>query len=252
MEKDSESSDSSSIVSYKFLSSSEENDDENTSQALTGPRVAIQDTVDRLHRLATIIRRSGAQHRQVRIERFLEKPKNQQIYETFERLALQKAEHLFPKADNFLQRRIAKSIARRRSRFSYLQQHRQKQIFSEKESDHNPLSSKPSPPTPASRHDVATVAPHFLDQNLEIVGSGIETMTIATGRSILSATENTKLDLKRLEPARNERPDTVISAYISQSGFPFPPKLVAGKKTFKCPYCLFEYPANEARGKYWK
>src|SRR5438045_3961926 len=121
-----ETSDHSSTSSYEFLSSSEELETETPSMSFSKPRIAIQETIDRLHRLAAIIRRSGTHHRQLRIERFSAKKENREVYDTFKRYALQKVDHLFPKASPALRERMAESIARRRNRFSYIKKHQQK------------------------------------------------------------------------------------------------------------------------------
>ncbi|KAH6716525.1 hypothetical protein BKA61DRAFT_306498 [Leptodontidium sp. MPI-SDFR-AT-0119] len=247
--KDHEDSDGSSSSSYKFLSSSEEDENDSPATSLIGSQVTIQETIDRLQRLSTVIRRSGAHHQEVRIERFLQKPRNLQVYEVFEKFALQKAVHLFPQAEEYLQKRISQSIARRRSRFSYTQKHKEK--ISARDRAVNTARPKVAvlPKMPEGIDSIPLQK--NVDAGREATGMAVEMPTIV-GQSVLSVTENTKLDPKRLQAGPNDRPRTVISAFISQSGFPNPPKLKPGTKEFECPYCCLIYPASEARGQPWQ
>ncbi|CZR67541.1 uncharacterized protein PAC_17440 [Phialocephala subalpina] len=235
----------SSTSSYDFASDSE-SEPEQTEAALPNSRVAAQEIIDRLHRLSAIIRRSGAHHRQVRIKHFLEKRKNIEVHDMIKRLARQKVEFLFPKAESFLHERIAESIAKRRSRFLYIKQHQQKV------STQNIHISPRIPKAMPAEVDVEPIPnlPHPVEKrDLEsplIFGNS------TVGQSVLSATVDTKLDLKRLRIARNERPETVISVSISQGGYPKPPKMPAGAISFECLYCRLEYPAEEARESLWQ
>ncbi|KAG4432743.1 hypothetical protein IFR05_011773 [Cadophora sp. M221] len=242
-------SDRSSSSSYKFLSSSEEDEDDNPATSLVGPQITIQETIDRLQRLSTVIRRSGAHHREVRIERFLQKPRNLQVHEVFEKFALQKAVHLFPQAEEYLQKRISQSIARRRSRFSYIQKHKEK--ISARGRVVSTARPKIAMPLKIPEGIDNTPLGNTVDVGGEKADKAIETPTIM-GKSVLSVTENTKLDPRRLQAEPNDRPQTVISAFISQSGFPNPPKLKSGTREFECPYCCLIYPATEARGQPWQ
>ncbi|KAF8860774.1 hypothetical protein BDZ45DRAFT_724294 [Acephala macrosclerotiorum] len=92
----------SSTSPCEFLASSSESESEPEQTEvvlLPNSPVAVQEIIDRLHRLPEIIRQSAVHHRQVRIKHFLEKKKNIEVYKMIKRLARQKVEFLFPKAE---------------------------------------------------------------------------------------------------------------------------------------------------------
>lgn len=230
-----EINDDSSISDYEFLSSSDEIEVATPNEPLSKSQVAIQETIDRLHRLATIIRRSGKKHRQLRIERYLDKEKNREVYDRIKMLVFEKVDFSFPKASLALKERMAESVAKRRSRFSYIEKHQQKIA-----APNHPLLA----PQPPVVYKEASTLPQFVDQGIKQPPGGAST--------ILSATEDTKLDQKQLRAVKEDHPESVASAYISQSGFPDPPKLRSIDTTFHCPYCCLECPIKEAHGEFWK
>jgi hypothetical protein len=240
-------SSSSSSSFFKLQSSSGELEQDQADVALSASRVAVQETIDRLQRLAATIRRSGAHHRQMRIDHFLEKTKNRQVHETIKTLARQKANYLFPDAKIFIRERIAESVAKRRSRFLYTTRHQQKRSTPK-------LPSPPKPPPPTFDEDDVLPIPNLPEPIVEQVPAPelpvVPAQTV--GPSIFSATEVTKLDPIQLKPKRNERPETVISVYISQTDFPQPPRVPPGATSFECPYCFLEYPVEERRDSRWK
>ncbi|MCJ1425603.1 hypothetical protein MMC29_003503 [Sticta canariensis] len=240
-----ETNDDSSISEYDFLSSSEEIEAVAPIAPLSESCVAIQETIDRLNRLAAMIRRSGKKHRQLRIERYLDKPSNLEVHQRIKMLALWKVEYFFPQASEALRERMAESIAKRRSRFFYIKQHQRK-------------TSTPNYPQPAPQAPVDYEEAHALpqspdpDNELPVLIRPQIFEPFVVSSTILSGTEVTKLDQNLLRAIREDRPETVASAYLSLSGFPNPPKVCSTETSFLCPYCCLERPMKEARGELWK
>lgn len=236
--------DDSSISDYDFLSSSEEIEAVAPIAPVSESCVAIQETIDRLHRLAAIIRRSGKKHRQLRIESYLDKPSNREVHERIKMFALWKVEYLFPESSKALRERMAESIARRRSRFFYIKQHQRK-----KSTPNYPL---PAPQAPVNYEETHAL-PQFPDSDNELPvltrPQILEPSVVSS--TILSATEVTKLDQNRLRAIREDRPESVASAYLSQSRFPNPPRVCSTETSFLCPYCCLECPMKEAREELW-
>lgn len=237
--------DDSSISEYEFLSSSEEVEAAAPTAYFSESCVAIQETIDRLNRLAAIIRHSGRKHRQLRIERYLDKPINFEVHQRIKLLALRKVEYLFPQVSEALRERMAESIATRRSRFLYVKQHQRKtsafnypQHAPQAQVNYEEAYPLRQSPDPDNELPVLSI-PQILEPS--VVSS-----------TILSDTVVTKLDQNRLQAIREDRPETVASAYLSQSGFPIPPKVCSTETSFLCPYCCLERPTKEARGKLWK
>lgn len=210
---------------------------------LSKSRVAVQETIDRLHKLASIIRHSGKKHRQLRIEKYLDKPTNREVHNRIKMFASQKVEHLYPEASKTLQKRMAESIAKRRSRFSYITKHQQKI---------STLDYSLAAPQPHVNYEEPNTLPQFPDQGIELPIRP-EILERHMGAStVLSATEFPKLDLQHLRAIREDRPKTVASAYLPQSDFPAPPRVLKTEISFLCPYCCLQCPAKEARGEPWK
>lgn len=240
-----ETNDDSSISEYDFLSSSEEIEAVAPIAPFSESCVAIQETIDRLNRLAAIIRHSGKKHRQLRIDRYLKKPSNLEVHQRIKMLALWKVEYLFPRASEALRERMAESIAKRRSRFFYVKQHQRKM-------------STPNYPQHAPQAPLNYEETHALPQSLDpdnelpvLTRPEILEPTVVSS-TILSPTEVTKLDQNHLRAIREDGPETVASASLPQSGFPNPPKVCSTETSFLCPYCCLERPVKEARGKFWK
>lgn len=232
-----DSSDRSSTSSYRQLQVFEDE------EAPPPPRstiwTSIQNTITSLRQLALTVRQAGAQHRQKRIRRFKNLDRNKEVYQLFERCARQKVDHLFPNASEVLRKRMAESIATRRARFLYLEQHQKK-------------TSTLNEPAPALQQNEAT------EEEEESVLPAIEPgqqQAASLGPSVqpsvvLSNTVVTKLDPRRLNPARNKmkRAESVSSVKISTGTFPSIPKLDPGGTSFTCPYCFLVCPAKEASG----
>ena len=238
--------DDSSISEYEFLSSSDEFEAAAPIAYFSESCVAIQETIDRLNRLAAIIRHSEKKHRQLRIERYLDKPANLEVHQRIKMLALWKVEYLFPEASEALRERMAESIAKRRSRFFYVKQHQRK-------------TSPPNCPQPAPQASVNYEEAHALPQSpdpyneLPVFTRPQILKPSVVSSTTLSPTEvTTKLDQNHLRVIKEDRPETAASAYLSRSGFPNPPKVCSTETSFLCPYCCLECPTKEAHGKLWE
>jgi hypothetical protein len=134
---------------------------------------------------------------------------------------------------------MAQSIATRRARFSYLNQHQQKIS----------TLSKPAidgPQTMAERNRDAMLAPRSERQHP--VGSDIRADYRRGGAPsrILSNTIDTRLDMKRLNENATKRPGSVASVQILTDDYPKMPKISPVDNSFTCPYCCLIYPASEA------
>ncbi|ROW15179.1 hypothetical protein VPNG_03035 [Cytospora leucostoma] len=125
-------SDSSSFISFKSLSSlraSSAADDDTAppwEQRKNALQRHIEDTIDRLHGHAGDIERAGATHRRARMEVYLQKDRNEEALGGFRNIALRKINTDFPAASSVFRGRMADSVARRRMRFRYLEEHQKK------------------------------------------------------------------------------------------------------------------------------
>jgi hypothetical protein len=202
---------------------------------------STQNTITSLRQLALTVRRAGAQHRQERIQRFKNLKRNKQLYELFERCAREKVDRLFPEASEELRDRTVQSIATRRVRFLYLEQHQKK-------------TSTLNEPAPALQRNKATEEEE--EESVLLAIRPGQQQAASLGPSVqpcdvLSNTVVTKLDPKRLNPGQNKikRAESVSSVKLSTGTFPSIPKLDPGGTSFTCPYCFLVCPAKEASGK---
>jgi len=193
--------------------------------------------------MAILIRQAGAEHRKARVQQFLTKDSYKTVYDTFERLAFEKASFLFPKASKELQERMAKSIAYRRARFSYLRRHKKKkdQIMTGRDPD----AGEGPDPEQGDRPDISSPTadqPSSKDHG-DVAGN-------AAAVDIFSVIDT---DVTRLRPPPPVgRPPSVSSTLISLQGFPDPPKLRGSGDSFTCPYCCLDNPGSEAVESLWK
>lgn len=194
-----------------------------------------------LRQLELSIRLAGDTHRQERIQRF--RNRHLQWYEMFERCAGEKVDHLFPKASEILRKRMAESIATRRTRFSYLKLHQEKMstLNDPAPALHQHQNEAPHPSRTGQQHlEIA----RFMPLQQDVTGPRYQPSVMLSNTSI------TKLDPALVQtPCTNtNRPESVSSVKISNGNLPAIPKLDPGGTSFTCPYCLLVCPAKEASG----
>jgi hypothetical protein len=202
----------------------------------------IEDTIDRLHGHALQIQRAGAKHRRERIERYRQKEGPKVMFEGLKELATRTAKMRYPSASDAFREIIAESFARRRIRFDYLKEHQKKRAI-----DRDVQEGQGLPPKPQQGGD----GPARLTQKQEAPKSPVLPVQRRPRdqRTIYSATENTKLDMRPL-PKRQERAESVASIALRHSGFPPPPQFTGA--SFECPYCRLDFRAREAEKDRWR
>ncbi|RSL95715.1 hypothetical protein CDV31_013773 [Fusarium ambrosium] len=215
-----DSSDRSSTSSYRLLSPSD--DDEGPPPRST-VWTSIQHTMTGLRQLALTIRLAGARHRQERIQRFKNLDRNEQVCQLIQTLARQMADFRFPEASEPLRERMAESIATRRARFLYLEQHQKK-------------TSTLNEPAPAleQKEDIIQEIPSGQQQSPMVLPPQQGNLGPSLQPSvILSTTDVTKLDLKQPQPAQKsaKRAESVSSVKISMGTIPSIPTLDTGVET---------------------
>ncbi|KAK5656654.1 hypothetical protein OQA88_4634 [Cercophora sp. LCS_1] len=90
------------------------------------PWIEVRSAISRLHQFYLVVRSAGKAHVRERVQRFRALDRNKQVYDMFELVAREKADHLFPNAKIWLRARLAESISTRRARFAYIRQHQRK------------------------------------------------------------------------------------------------------------------------------
>ncbi|KAI1173275.1 hypothetical protein F4777DRAFT_558292 [Nemania sp. FL0916] len=206
---------------------------------------SVQNIITNLRQLELTIRRAGAQHRQERIQRFKNLDRNREVYEGFARYARQTVDYVFPKASETIRERTAISIATRRLRFQYLEQHMRKTstLIGSTKTLHWNKNIKEDGGEGEGEESVLSVN----NQGKQHLAN-VEPST-RRGEA-LSSTVPTKLDRVQFIPDQNKfKPaESVSSVKISTGTFPPKPKLNPGGTSFTCPYCFIVFPAKEASG----
>ncbi|KAH6697367.1 hypothetical protein F5X68DRAFT_226746 [Plectosphaerella plurivora] len=252
---DDSSSGASSTSSYRLAGEQGEGEATRERDPRLPAWLSIQKTITSLQQLGQIIRKAGAQHRMERVERFKNKQENKGAYETFYRFALQKADHLFPNASIALRRRIAESIATRRSRFAYLNEHQKKLSTLNtpvpartRPEEEAPVASL-VPPTSSTPHHQGNFASGTFPRGETFSQSPV------AGSVMLSNTIDTRLNTIPIRDAESSmnRPESVTSVKIPVGGLPPKPRIDHSSASFLCPYCCLIYPASEiATDEGWK
>lgn len=203
----------------------------------------IERNIHRLYMQARL-NEDGENDMQTRIERFKNKPGQNQVYELFKTMAREKVEHQFPRSPLWMQERIAESFARRRMRFEYLKHHQEKLACG---------LHHESPPQPQNDPAGTTLTP-FPETDTQVNKPDSRNTTPRAGNRsvILSATENTRLDTIS-SPRAQVFPSTesVASLTMRHDDIPYRPKLQESD-TFTCPYCFLVIPSTEAEGISWR
>ncbi|KAK1965186.1 hypothetical protein LY78DRAFT_107567 [Colletotrichum sublineola] len=236
-----DSSDRSSAPSYRLLEPSDDDEGYRLS-ASSSPNTwtSIRNTITSLRPLALTLRLAGAQHRQEQIRHFKNLDRNKQVYQLFERCARRRVDWLFPKSSKTLRERMAESVATRRARFLYLEEHQEN-------------ISTLNEPAPMPQQKEGYGEKEKLGA-LPVVQPGQQqqgTVRPSVQSSVIQSTKTvTKLDPEKLYPARsNIKPaESVSSVKIPINKFPLPPTLDPGGTSFTCPYCFLVCPAIEASG----
>ncbi|KAK4059271.1 hypothetical protein Trihar35433_11024 [Trichoderma harzianum] len=174
--------------------------------------------------MAAMVRPVGNDHRQERTEKFKNLPRNEELYESFEKCAKQKVDHLFPKASAALQKRIAQVIARRQIWFVCLEEHQQKTsrrgepvpALQQKEPEF--MEEKSAQETLPIEHQRTTdgMAPFTRKWNPNAQPSVTQSLTMMT---------STELDTENLQPSQNERAASTTYVNVPAGTLSSMPKL---------------------------
>lgn len=167
-----------------------------------------------LRQLGLSFRRAGDWHRQKLTEKFKNLPSNKELYESFESRARQKVNHLFPKASEALQERIAQLIARRHIWFVCLEKHQQKTsrrdepvpALQQKESE--PMEEKNAQAAPPIEHQKTTGGIALITRNLNPNTQPSVTQSVKMVTS-------TELDTENLQPSQSEGAASTTSVNVS-------------------------------------
>lgn len=167
-----------------------------------------------LRQMAAMVRRVGNDHRQERTEKFKNLPRNEELYESFEKCAKQKVDHLFPKASAALQKRIAQVIARRQIWFVCLEEHQQKTsrrgepVPDLQQKEPEPIEENGAQAAPPIEHQRTTggIAPFTRKWNPNAHLSVTQPVTMMT---------STEPDTENLQPSKNERAASTTSVNVS-------------------------------------
>ncbi|PVH69881.1 hypothetical protein DL98DRAFT_438106, partial [Cadophora sp. DSE1049] len=234
-----------SSLSFQSLSSSEhaeaESAADDAASAWRKRHLALQrhieDTIDRLHGHALRITRAGAKHRRERVEIYRQKEGPKVLYEGLRELGIRTAKMQFPSASEAFRERMAESFARRRIRFEYLEKHQKKRAVNRDVQEEQGLPPEDGDGLAQLQKQEPPKRPNIPVRR-----------RLPDQRTIYSATENTKLEM-RPQPRRQKRAESVASVALRHPGFP--PRPRSSGASFQCPYCRLEFRAREADEGRW-
>jgi hypothetical protein len=211
----------------------------------------IPETITRLHRLTVAIRKPALVTQNSKAAKYQEFDENgRDIFEMFEKdVALFLVKFHFPDAQEYLHRRLSKTMTFRRRRFQYRKRHQIK-------------LSGPKYVVPKRQFLSAGPVSHLhASQPLNLVLSNeidgaVRERAADKPRSELSATTASRFEETKFRP---DGPSTRASSIVSGTGsqkhkldIPPAPKIPEGASEFFCPHCSLVLPATEAKDRRWR
>ena len=217
---------------------------------------------DQLARLAVAIRRSGTSSRLHKADGSFD-PSNHED--------LQK--HLIPRDStvNFsldaeslslVQKRLIRANLKRRNRFVYAQRHAEKlearPMGSTQISIPNQevVSSAMEGPKPADNEGHAQRTVESTEVGQKPVGHGKSQITAPHAAEVTDTTASAVGTASLADPTKISTPSQQAKTEVSTTGsrlnYPRPPRVEAGRKSFKCPCCCQTLPKLFAEGRRWR
>jgi hypothetical protein len=223
--------------------------------------LVVEETITRLYRLSTAIRKSGSHYRDLRAEKYVEVEYledgtpidlTERFLEDFamkviphrvpRRVDLVRGQHQ-PIAELWLQERLARTIAQRRNRFLYWRRHQEKLQKS---------SWVPQPLTKRPQH-----TPHAGSQAAPD-RKPLSIPTIEFPEKNIGGTEDTrhtpidKIAFPNLAASKkSSNTSTVSFIWKNVDEIPGAPQISPTETHFTCPLCFILCEAKESQGKYW-
>jgi len=230
----------------------------NASSTFPGPKISstpltrsakdVEAAINRLHRLAMMIRQSSTHNRNLTATKLAILDENgQDISTQFENYALRLVQTRFPEANPILHKRLAALILQRRKVFSYQQRHQQK-------------LAGIAPPT--ARH--STVQPPRAYPGMQFSqfsqsGGPTTPKTLLQGLAISKALSTTTASALTVTSILSRPAPSIASSSTSSSSpdatripFPAAPKALPHAKEFQCPYCGLLLGIKERKPKRWR
>ncbi|EHK21510.1 uncharacterized protein TRIVIDRAFT_201921 [Trichoderma virens Gv29-8] len=161
---------------------------------------------------------------------------NKEIYSLFKSYARQKIDKLIPNASSMLRERMVESIATRRIRFLFIEQHHKTTSIQGEPA----TAFQKKEPKPCEGESAQAVPPA---DRQEVIRGGITPIKCyldpSTQPSVIPSLTFTKLETENPQPAQGQHVDSVSSAEYSTAIDPT-------CASFTCPYCFLIYPLEEA------
>ncbi|OJJ42552.1 hypothetical protein ASPZODRAFT_20323 [Penicilliopsis zonata CBS 506.65] len=219
------------------------------SQSLSEAIQASGASIDRLHTLAVVIRKSSAQSRSLRAKAFA----SEDDKENFEQFALTILKHRFKEAAGPLCEQLASSIAMRRKQFIYKSKHQKKLAFQKTTRTPNTTANAQNPTTPhTTRETEGHDSPSTLNPEPSLSSQGFQhTPRALPSRFAPSQTNASTLDPKQFYRLLQNPPPSIASKGTSirdtKLDYPPAPTIREGQKECVCPYCCEILPTAKAK-----
>ncbi|KAL4862580.1 hypothetical protein BDV12DRAFT_41942 [Aspergillus spectabilis] len=222
--------------------------EEDLSQLFAETLQAVSESLDRLQRLAVIIRKSSAQSRNVRTRAFAE----EEDEENFEQFAWLMVKHRFKEASESLCEQLANSIAMRRRAFVYKAKHQKKLAFRATTTNVRQSVIAYGSRSTEYQHEPSSPMPPLSSQVPLNDAPERRTINPAPSRTNASTLDTTLFRhlLRDYKP-----PSSLVSKVTSfqdmKLDYPPPPIVREGQKGCICPYCCEILPAVKVNNDRW-
>ncbi|KAL1967098.1 hypothetical protein VTN77DRAFT_3622 [Rasamsonia byssochlamydoides] len=222
-----------------------------SSESLVEALEAVEASIDRLQRLAIVIRKSSTQSRNLRAKAFV--PEDDEG--SFEDFAIQMVKHRYKEANGTLCEQLGASIALRRRRFLYKWKHQQKLAYRRQSQVPETIRQPPSTTGSQTASELPRVPPPFFIFKRHRF-SQLKMSQLAQPPSETNAwTLDSKIFRNVLRD--HKLPSSMVSTGTSIQDnaleYPRAPAFKPGQKECICPYCSELLPTTKLNnGRWWR
>ncbi|PVH91950.1 hypothetical protein DM02DRAFT_309352 [Periconia macrospinosa] len=221
----------------------------------------LENTIDRLYRLAKEIRKPGSISKASKAERFAPLDEfGNDVVQSFERFTLDLVRVRLDGTKPFLQHRLAKANAARRRLFLYRLEHQEVLRYRHDHQHPHDVKKKQQFPPQDIHYNTSYIPTH--PPNPSVSRKSQNKKTVAFGNpppmppTEVSARATTFVESEFRLSTSSKAPiadnGTSIRGVLGNGRLPAPPKIPAARKEFECKFCCQLIPAKFAKKNEWQ
>lgn len=210
---------------------------------------AVQEAIDRLQRLAIIIRRSSSVTIASRVKNYALKTDAAENDE-FNKLILMRLNGILPAMSESLAGQLLESIAHRRLRLLYQRRHQKKLARRRPSRSNQVVPGETEEPKPKSDPPLQPAMPEA--GTSKVVGKTSVYSKSQANSDTAHSTFNLSAFHRHQSRTASVQPDSITVTSVAQGcSYPRPPRLQDGGKTARCDWCCEEIQASQVQTSGW-